>query len=216
MKLRSRTVAVEDRDTWAGLVDILLHPACEGCGSLQLLAAEPFYDEDDLPFDLEGGGSVLRIIPKPGFQKELLASSQDELLLIVDCPDDEGWLVPDDIVRDWLCRHVANEQLEDLLVAHPLYEYLTELDEDGLSRGGGRGDLVQWVPGMPELAVVTAPELLSPELDPEAPPANLDRRAYHDGLLDLLRQLDAAFDLEEVELGVRLRGSAARFAPPSS
>lgn len=187
---------------WDDLGRSLLHPRCQGTGPIQVVAAEPFYNEDELPFALAEGGSVVRVIPDPGFRKESLAGSADERLLIVDCPDDDGWLVPDDLIADWLARHVSNEALDDLLLSHPLYEYLTRPDDEGHSRIGARGELVQWAPGLPTIASLYAPEFL-PD-DEEAPSVNRDRGAYARAVVDLLVQLEARFDLEEIEVGVRM------------
>lgn len=186
---------------WRDVARLLRDPACSGAGPIQLLAKDDFYDEEDLPFLLLGGGSVVHIVPDAGFRKESLAGSEDERLLIVDCPDDEGWLVPEDIVADWLARHVSCPPLEDLILSHPLYEYLTAPDEEGRSRGGHRGELVQWAPGIPNLASVYAPEWL-PD-DPDAPAVNREREAYSMAVQDLLEQLERSFDLLELELGLR-------------
>lgn len=187
---------------WDDVGRALLHPRCQGTGPIQVVASAPFYDEDELPFALGEGGAVLHILPDPGFRKESLAGSADERLLIVDCPDDEGWLVPDDIIADWLARNVANDALDDLLLSHPLYEYLTRPDDDGHSRIGARGELVQWAPGLPTIASIYAPEFL-PD-DDEAPLVNRDRAAYAHAVVDLLEQLEARFQLEEIEVGVRM------------
>ncbi len=188
---------------WDALARLLRHPDCQGAGPIQLLAETDFYDEDDLPFIVAGGGTVLHVLPDAGFRKENLAGSEDERLLIVDCPDEDGWLVPDDIIADWMNRNISCPDLEDLILAHPLYEYLTRLDEEGHSRGGRRGELVQWAPGLPNLASVYAPEFLP--ADEEAPRVNRDKEAYAEGVADLLRQLEAAFAPAEFEVGVRLR-----------
>ena len=87
---------------WREAAALLRHPATFGAGAIQLLAREPFWEEADLPFRFEGGGTVCRIVPARGFAKESLAGSEDERLLIVDAPDDEGWLVPEDVVADWM------------------------------------------------------------------------------------------------------------------
>jgi len=150
---------------------------------------------------IEGGGTVVHVVPDAGFRKEGLAGSADERLLIVDCPDDEGWLVPEDILADWMNRNVSCPDLEDLILAHPLYEYLTALDDEGHSRGGMRGELVQWAPGVPNMASVYAPEFL-PD-DEEAPAINRDRDAYAEAVADLLRQFEANFRPVEIEVGVR-------------
>ncbi len=186
---------------WRAVAEVLRNPTCQGCGPIQLLSAIPFFDEDELPFLFEGGGSVCHIIPEAGFPKESLAASEDERLLIVNCPDDEGWLAPEDIVRDWLSRHVTCPDLEDVLLAHPLYEYLTQLDDEGHSRGGQRGELIQWAPGIPHLVSIYAPEFLPN--DPDAPLVNRDRDAYADAVIDLISKLEEAFDLREIEVGLR-------------
>lgn len=186
---------------WAPVADLLRHPDAEGCGPIQLLADEEFYDEDDLPFILAEGGSIVHVLPDAGFPKEALAASREERVMIVDHPDGEGWLVPDDIVSGWMNRNITCPDLEDLVLAHPLYEYLTQLDEDGYSRGGHRGELLQWAPGLPTLASIYSPEWL-PE-DPDAPRINRDRDAYADGVADLLGQLERRFAPVEIEVGVR-------------
>lgn len=189
------------RGAWEALVQGLRHPECNGAGAIQLLAEEPFYDEDDLPFEIIGGGGVLHIIPDDGFRKEALAGSRDEHLMIVDVPDDVGWLVPDDLVASWMNRHVSCPPLEDLVLAHPLYEYLTRLDDEGHSRGGHRGELIQWAPGIPTLASVYSPEFLPH--DEEAPRINREREAYADAVAGLLTELEAAFEPVEIEMGLR-------------
>lgn len=186
---------------WRDVVPLLRHPRCQGTGPIQLVARQEFYDEGALPFELAGVGSVMHLIPEAGFPKESLAGTEDELLLIVDCPDDEGWLVPEEIVAGWMNRNIDRPDLEDLVLAHPLYEYLTQPDEDGNSRGGHRGDLLQWTPGVPTVVNVYAPEFLPN--DPHAPTVNRDRAAYADAVRDLLEQLESEFDLVEVELGLR-------------
>jgi hypothetical protein len=186
---------------WSDLARAIAHPLCQGLGPIQLVARQELWDEEELPFIFEGGGTIAHIVPDPGFRKESLAGSEDERLLIVDCPDDEGWLVPEDIVADWMGRNVSNPDLDDILLSHPLYEYLTANDEEGLSRGG-RGELVQWAPGIPTLASLHAPEFLPN--DPEAPGVNRDRAAYAEAVRDLLEQLDGRFGVAEVELGLRL------------
>lgn len=186
---------------WRDLVPLLRHPRCQGTGAIQVVAAEPFYDEGLLPFELLGGALVLHLLPEPGFAKESLAASEDERLLVVDCPDDDGWLVPEGMVSEWLDRNVDRPDLEDLLLAHPLYEYLTALDDRGHSRGGHRGDLVRWMPGAPHIASLYAPEFL-PD-DPDAPTINRDRAAYAEAVQDLLEQLEATFVLLEVEVPLR-------------
>ncbi|MEA3190312.1 MAG: hypothetical protein QOD77_894 [Thermoplasmata archaeon] len=185
---------------WDHLVALLSHPLCQGAGPLQLVAREPFWDDRDLPFEFEGGGTICRVIPQRGFRKESLAGSEDERLLIVDCPDDDGWLVPEDLVADWMARNVSHAELDDLLLSHPLYEYLTKPDEHGHSRGG-RGDLVQWAPGIPTIASLAAPEFL-PD-DEDAPAIHRDRKKYAKAVLDLMRKLDRRFDLLEIEVGLR-------------
>ncbi|MFO1533312.1 MAG: hypothetical protein ABR562_06400 [Thermoplasmatota archaeon] len=188
---------------WRQVAELLKSPLSQGAGPIQLVARKPFWDEGDMPFQFEGGGTVCRIVPERGFRKESLAGSEDERLLIVDCPDDEGWLVPEDLVSDWMSRNVTSEELDDLLLSHPLYEYLTATDDEGHSRGG-RGELVQWAPGVPTLANIYPPEFL-PD-DEEAPKVNRDRAAYAKAVVDLVEKILARFDIEEVELGLRLSG----------
>jgi hypothetical protein len=185
---------------WRSLGSLLRNNLCQGAGPLHLVAKEPFWAEDALPFLLEGGGTVCHLVPDAGFTKESLAASEDERLLIADCPDAPGWLAPQEIVASWMARNVTNAALDDLLLSHPLYEYLTQTDEDGHSRGPA--PLVHWAPGVPTLATIAAPEFL-PQ-DPEAPAINRDRAAYADAVLDLLRKLDERFDLLEVELPLRI------------
>lgn len=186
---------------WRRVAELLRHHDCQGTGPIQLVAAAPFYDEEELPFIFAGSGVVAHVLPEAGFRKESLAATEDERLLIVDCPDDEGWLCPEDIVANWLGRNVTCGALEDVLLAHPLYEYLTQLDEAGHSRGGHRGELVQWLPGVPHMASLYAPEFLPN--DPDAPQVNRERGAYADAVIDLLQQLEESFDLTEIELGLR-------------
>lgn len=189
--------------SWRHVADLMREPDCAGAGPIQLVARKPFWDEADLPFRFEGGGSICRIVPDRGFRKESLAGSEDERLLIVDCPDDEGWLVPEDVVADWMARNVTCEELDDLLLSHPLYEYLTQTDDEGHSRGG-RGELVQWAPGIPTMANLYPPEFL-PD-DSEAPAVNRDRNTYAKAVVDLIHKLLVRFDIDEVELGIRLSG----------
>ena len=192
---------------WVDLAKAIAHPLCQGLGPIQVVAREAWWDEEELPFIFEGGGTVAHLVPDPGFRKESLAGSEDERLLIVDCPDDEGWLVPEDVVADWMGRNVSNPDLDDILLSHPLYEYLTANDEEGLSRGG-RGELVQWAPGIPNLASLYAPEFLPN--DPEAPAVNRDRKAYAEAVRDLVAQLDRRFGVAEVELGLRFGDAPKR------
>ncbi|HEX2066591.1 MAG TPA: hypothetical protein VHI93_07245 [Candidatus Thermoplasmatota archaeon] len=188
------------RPPWRSLAALLRNPLCQGCGPIHLVASEPFWREDILPFLLEGGGTVCHLLPDPGFRKESLAGSEDERLLIADCPDAPGWLAPQDVVAAWMARNVTNPALDDLLLSHPLYEYLTQTDEEGHSRGPA--PLVQWMPGVPTLATVAPPGFLP--TDREAPAVNRVRAAYAEAVLDLLRRLDERFDLLEVEVPVRL------------
>ncbi len=164
------------------------------------MGREPFYDEASLPFRLEGGGTVFRLVPERGFRRESLAGSEDERLVIVDCPDAEGWLVSADVVAEWMARTVRHPVLEELLASHPLYAYLTQPDEEGLSRGG-RVPLVQWSPGFPTLASLEPPEFL-PD-DDEAPRVNRDRSAYTDAVEDLLARIEREIRPLEVEVGIR-------------
>jgi hypothetical protein len=184
---------------WMGLRKVLAEPLCQGVGPIHLVAEAPFWDEDDLPFLLEGGGTVCHLLPDTGFTKESLAASEDESLLIADCPDAPGWLCPQDLVASWMARHVTSAALDDLLLAHPLYEYLTQTDDEGHSRGPS--SLVQWMPGVPTLATLAAPEFL-PD-DAEAPAVNRERAPYADAVLDLLGQLEDRFDLLELEVALR-------------
>lgn len=190
-----------ERTQWRDLAALLRRPPWQGTGPIQLVAAEPFYDEEDLPFAFWSLGAVCRLVPDPGFPKESLVATEEEQLLVIDDPEEEGWLCPEETVAHWLGRNVSNPTLEDILLSHPLYEYLTALDEDGHSRGGHRGDLVQWSPGAPTVASIYPPEFLPNDAD--APPVNRDRDAYADGVMDLLEQLEAAFELLEVEVALR-------------
>lgn len=178
---------------------ILLDPACEGAGDIHLLAREGFWNDDALPFQVAGGGSVLRVVPDAALTPQLFASTDDERHTIVPCHDAPGWLVPSATVAGWLTRHVSNSKLDDLLLSHPLYSYLTAPDDDGLSRGG-MARLVHWTPAMPHIATIVGPEFLP--MDPDAPEVNRVRTMYADAVIDLLLQLEQAFDVEEVELGI--------------
>lgn len=183
------------------LRSVLASPHCQGAGSLQLVAREPFWAEEDLPFDLHGGGNVLRLVPQRGFSRDNLAGTVDERLLVVDCPDDAGWLVPSGMVAAWMARHVTCAPLEDVLLAHPLYAHVTKVDQQGRSRMGP-GRLVHWAPGIPNVATLVEPPFL-PD-DPKAPPVNRRRAAYADAVVDLVAQLRERFDLVEVEVSARL------------
>lgn len=169
---------------------------CLGLAGISLVAREPFWDEDDLPFLLHGAG-VVRVEPRDGFRKQLLAATRDELLVMPDCPDAPGWMVPEGIVARWMGLHVANERLDDLLLSHPLYTHLVKPDKEGRSRGG-RARLVSWMPGVPTHAHVAGPEFL--EGDKSAPTVNRQRAKYAAACQDLLDRLQEAFDLDEVEL----------------
>jgi hypothetical protein len=164
----------------------------------------PFWDEGDLPFELHGGGAVVRLEPAEGFAKSSLAASHDELLLVLDCPDAPGWIVPTAIVADWMARNVACAPLDDLLLSSPLYAYATRVDRQGRSRIG-RGRLAHWAPGIPTVASLMAPEWLPRDAD--APKVNRDRAAHVAALQDLLAAIDREFGLLEVEVG-------SRFGPP--
>jgi hypothetical protein len=200
------------REAWRTLVAGLRHPECNGAGAIQLLAEKDFYDEDSLPYEIIGGGAILHVIPDDGFRKESLANSEDERLMIVDSPDGDGWLVPDDIVATWMNLHVSCPTLEDLVLSHPLYEYLTTLDDAGYSRGGHRGELIQWAPGIPNLASVYAPEFLPN--DENAPHVNRDREAFADAVADLLNQLEATFEPVEIEMGLRFSKDPPSYLEP--
>lgn len=183
------------------LRDLLASPRCQGAGSLHLVAPRPFWDEEALPFTLHGGGNVLRLVPRPGFARENLAGSADERLLVVDCPDDDGWLVPAGAVAGWMARHVACPELDDLLLAHPLYAHATRVDSKGRSRMG-KGRLAHWTPGVPTVASVVEPPF-TPE-DRSAPAVNRQRAAYADAVVDLVEQLRERFALVEIEVSARL------------
>jgi hypothetical protein len=190
--------------TLRGLAEAVKAPGWHGFGTLHLVSGKPFWDEEDLPFTLHGGGAVVRLDPAPGFTKKSLASSHDELLLVLDCPDAPGWLAPTSIVADWMARNVSCAPLDDLLLAHPLYAYATRLDRHGHSRIG-TGRLAQWAPGIPNVAAILAPEWLPRDAD--APRVNRDRDAHVAALQDLVASIDAAFDLVEIEV-------PSRFIPP--
>ena len=147
---------------------------------------------------------MLRLEPAEGFTKKSLALSHDELLLVLDCPDAPGWLVPTAIVADWMARNVACAALDDLLLSHPLYAYATRLDRQGRSRIG-TGRLAHWAPGIPTVASLMAPEWLPRDAD--APKVNRDRAAHVAALQDLVAAIDDEFGLLEVEVG-------SRFGPP--
>lgn len=177
-------------------LDALEADDCLGLAGIALVARKPFWDEDDLPFRLHGAG-VVRVEPKAGFRKQLLATTKDELAVMPDCPDAPGWLVPEGIVARWMSLHVANERLDDLLLSHPLYTHLVKPDKAGHSRGG-RARLVGWTPGVPTHAHIAGPEFL--EGDRSAPTVNRQRAKYAAACEDLLAKLHEAFDLDEVEL----------------
>lgn len=177
-------------------LDALRDDTCLGLAGITLVARQPFWDEDDLPFVLHGTG-IVRIEPRPGFRKQLLAASRDELAVMPDCPDAPGWLVPEGIVRRWMSLHVVHAGLDDLLLSHPLYQHLVKPDRAGRSRGG-RGRLVQWTPGIPTHAHVAGPEFL--EGDRSAPTVNRQRAKYAAACRGLLDELAAAFDLQEMEV----------------
>jgi hypothetical protein len=185
----------------------LRHPHCDGVGSLQVVATRALWDEAALPFGFFGGGVTCRIVPSKAFPKDALAASPDERLLVVDCPDAPGWLVPQEIVAEWMSRHVANPDLDDLLLGHPLYEHLTRLDDRGHSRSG-RTPMVHWTPGVPTVARLRAPEFL-PD-DPEAPAINRTRAAYAAGVTDLLRRLEKQLGVESIEIGLLFQSGRAR------
>ena len=177
-------------------LDALRADDCLGLAGISLVAREPFWEEDDLPFRLHGAG-VVRVEPRDGFRKQLLAATKDEALVMPDCPDAPGWLVPEGIVARWMSLHVANERLDDLLLSHPLYTHLVKPDPAGHSRGG-RARLVQWTPGVPTHAHLAGPEFL--QGDKSAPTVNRQRAKYAAACQDLLDKLGEAFDLDEVEL----------------
>lgn len=177
-------------------LDALRAPTCLGLASIGLVAREPFWEEADLPFTLHGAG-VVRIEPKAGFRKPLLATTRDELAVMPDCPDAPGWLVPEGIVARWMAHHVRNAALDDLLLTHPLYAHRVQPDGQGLSRGG-RTPLAHWTPGVPTHASLVGPEFL-PD-DKAAPAVNRDRARYAAACADLLAALQKAFPLLEIEL----------------
>jgi hypothetical protein len=185
-------------------------PRWAGFGPVHVVARRPFWDEDDLPFTLHGGGAVVRLEPARGFAKDLLAGSADERAVVADCPDAPGWLVPAGIVADWMDRHVSCPALDDLLLSHPLYSYATATDRRGSSRMG-RGRLAHWSPGMPTLASLAAPDWL-PD-DPAAPLLHRDREAHADAVADLLEALDGAFGLLEAEVPSRYVPAPRRRSP---
>lgn len=189
---------------WGSIAASLRDPRCLGLAGIRLVSQEPLWSEDALPFEVLGAGNVLHLKPRAGFSADLLAGSADERLLVVECPDDEGWLVPEGLVAHWMARHVRNEALDDVLLSHPLYQYLVEPDEDGNSRGG-MGLLVHWTPGIPTHAALLAPEHL-PE-DEDAPRVNRDVDLYARAVVDLLDRLHQALPILEVE-------AALAWAPP--
>lgn len=183
-------------------LDALRDPACVGVSSISFISGQPFWRESDLPFVMHGTG-IVRLEPKPGFHKSMLAATADELAVIADCKDAPGWLVPEGIVARWLASHIANETLDDVLLSHPLYTHLVKVDKQGHSRGG-RGRLVHWTPGVPTQAHVVGPEFL-PD-DPTAPAVNRQRAKYAAACEDLLRQLDESFGAAEIELALAFAG----------
>jgi len=191
----------------ASLAQALRDRRCQGAGPLQLVARRPFWDEEALPFQVHGGGAVLRVVPAPGFARENLAGSPDERATIVDCPDDEGWLAASSIVAGWMARHVACPPLDDLLLAHPLYAHATKVDRRGRSRMG-KARLASWVPGVPTIASIAEPPFTP--ADRAAPAVNRTRAAYAGAVVDLVGQLRDAFDLLEVEVPLRYAPTGRR------
>lgn len=186
-------------------LDALLHADCRGLAGITLVAREPFWSEADLPFAIHGAG-VLRVEPRPGFRRVLLAGDQDELAVMPDCPDAPGWLVPQEIVSRWMTQHITNPRLDDILLAHPLYKHLVQLDAAGHARGG-RWRLVQWTPGIPTHAHIRGPEFLP--ADRSAPTINRQRAKYANACAHLLDELQATFALEEIELAFAYQSSPA-------
>jgi hypothetical protein len=195
------------KNAWASALKPLLEPRCAGCGPIRLVGRRPFWSEADLPFEFHGAALAARIVPRAGFRKSSLAATPDELLLIADCPDDEGWIVPEPLLAQWMTRNVTCEALDDLLLAHPLYESLTRVDDAGGSRGG-LGRLAGWTPGIPALASIREPEFMPH--DRAAPMVNRDRAAYAAAVADLLAQLERAFEPIELEASFRWVGKPAR------
>jgi hypothetical protein len=183
------------------LRELLASSACQGAGTITVIAKEPFWDEEALPFVLHGGGNAIRLVPQRGFRRDNLSGSHDERLLIVDCPDDEGWLVPSGVVSAWMNRHVSCAPLDDLLLAHPLYSYTTKVDAKGRSHMG-KGRLAHWTPGAPTLATLAEPPFLP--TDRGAPTVNRQHKAYADAVIDLIDELRSTFDVLEVEVAARL------------
>ncbi len=184
--------------TWQDRLQPLLHPDCMGIGSIQILAQEPWYDEEDLPFTIHGAG-ILRLEPVPGFTPESLAGSPDEARVIAPCPDAPGWLVPEDIVAGFLGRTITVPDLEDLLLSHPLYQ------EDDGEPTPGHG-LLQWLPGVPELVSIHSPILGD---DPSLPAANRDKEAYLAGLAEILDAIEGLADPLEISIAFRYWASPA-------
>jgi hypothetical protein len=178
--------------------------------TLHLVAAAPFWDDAALPFRVFGGGTVCRVVPDKGFRKAALAASDDERLLIVDCPDADGWLVPQGVVAEWMARNLRNAELEDVMLGHALYEHLTKTDERGHSRSGA-SPLVHWAPGFPTSASLRPPEFL-PD-DDEAPAVNRERVPYARAVADLLSSLDSRFHLRDVEVGFLFQAGAGGITP---
>lgn len=183
------------------LRDLLLSPKSHGVGAIHAVAREPFWDETALPFTMHGGGNVVRVVPTKGFRRDNLAGSEDERLLIVDCPDAEGWLVPAGFVASWMARHVTNPDLDDLLIGHPLYSHTTKVDAKGHSVMG-KGRLVHWSPEAPTSAFIAEPPFLPN--DRKAPAVNRLRRDYADAVVDLLDHIRQRFDVVEIEVSARL------------
>lgn len=183
-----------------GLAEAAKSPGWHGFGTIHIVSKSPFWDAEDLPFDLHGGGAVVRLEPAEGFTKKSLAASHDELLLVLDCPDAPGWLAPSAIVADWMSRNVACAALDDLLLSNPLYSYATKVDGRGRSRMGS-GRLAHWAPGVPTVAALMAPEWLPRDAD--APKVNRDRGAHVAALQHLVTALDDEFGLLEIEVGSR-------------
>lgn len=185
-------------------LDALRDDDCLGLAGITLVSRSPFWDEADLPFTLHGAG-ILRIEPRPGFHKHLLAATRDELAVMPDCPDAPGWLVPAGIVARWMDQHVSHATLDDILLTRPVYQDLLRLDADGHSRGG-RMRLVHWTPGVPTHAHLVGPEFLPH--DRSASPVNRQRAKYAAACTELLADLQAAFPLDEVELAFAFKSHA--------
>ncbi len=186
---------------WHEVRSLLQRSDCTGAASIRILAPEPFWDEDVLPFEVHGSPPIFRVVPRKGLRRESLAHDPDALLMIQDCPDAPGWLVPDNIIAWWLDRHVESPHVEDILLSHALFEHATHPDEQGYSPTGPRGSLIHWTPGLPHVLHIALPDPRPRE--PDAPAILRDPTQYSAAVTDLVDKLIEAIHPLEIELGLR-------------